>query len=168
MQPPIHEFWLKAHDEEFGLPEKENRNGWYRIALGDLIPASKKTTFPPVEGSRSFDLWNESGSIGFTDVTVRNERIPKIDAVPYVDHEYLSEHLEEARVLVLSVIGIEPQYRQLRYARLLYEQTERVAKEWGLHIIVADNIQNPRLPKILSERLGYTLYYRGMQAIKRL
>lgn len=109
-QPEFHEFWLKMYpDSPDGDPNE--RLDCYRVALGELIEARNRQTYRPPDGSHSPDFWNKSGSVGFTDITVRDELIPKEGAIPYPnpyqsfssDHVYLPEQCETARALVILV-----------------------------------------------------------------
>src|SRR3989344_3617683 len=137
-----HEFWIKKYPDEYQDPET---TGFYRVALGELIDASQRQTYGPPEGSHSPDFWNKSGSIGFMDVTVRKEFVPKVDAKPYSEdrHDYLMRDCEEKEVLVIATVGIEPEHRGKGFARLLKQRAEEIASEWGLDTIVADMIENP-------------------------
>lgn len=145
----------------------------YRVALGELMDAKDRETYRPRDGSKSPDFWNKSGSVGFMDITVRNEFVPKVDAEPfpnpdqnpYFDHIYTD--CETTRALVILTVGIEPQYRGNGYARLLKQRAEEIAFEWGLQAIVACMIENP-IMKALNTKMGYTLYERGSYAVKRL
>lgn len=169
--PEMHEFWLKDY------PTRGENKKWYRLALGELIPAEQRKIFPV--GWKDPNYGNYTGSIGFMDVVIREEYIPKEGAVPlfvwtppgydpelYADCAWKDR--EQVRVLVLSVIGIEPQYQgNLSYLRAFKQRAEKLTEEWGLDILVADAIQNVPLRKALI-REGFSLYDNGFRAVKRL
>ena len=165
MQPPRQEFWLKAGREEYGWDPAKTLP-IYRVALGELIDATQRETFPPPKGSHVPDFWNKSGSIGFMDLTVKDELVPKDDATPYKDQEYLNADCENVRALVISKIGIETGYQRRGYARLLKQRAEEIATEWGLEVIVSEQIDNP-IMREFNIRLGYTLFDR-VKAVKRI
>lgn len=165
-QPQRHEFWLP--DLILG-----DRDKIYRIALGKLINASERETFKP--GGKDFNFSTKSGSIGFIDVVIRQERIPKEDALPYpnpngirsLEHVYSASDYETKKTIVILTIGIEPHHRKKGFARLLKQRVEEIALTWGLDTIVADQIENPVM-KELNIKLGYTLFDNGRKAVKRL
>src|SRR3989344_3549146 len=171
-QPQMHEFWLKKYPDSPDNDPTET-TGIYRIALGELIHAKDRLTYPPREGSPSEDHWNQSGSIGFLDIAVREESVPKESATPYpnpsrissLEHQYTD--FERRRALVSLVVGIEPPFRRRGYATLLKQRGEEIAQEWGMDTIVISMIENP-ITRALNTKLGYTLYEGGRYAVKRL
>ena len=164
---PIHRFWLRNY------PIRGQNRTYYRIALGELIPAEQRKTFPV--GWKDPNYGNNSGSIGFLDVTVREEGIPKKGALPLsargenlLEHRYSFNDYERVKVMVLSAIGIEPLYQgNLRNLIIFEQQAEKLAAKLGLEILVADLIENISLRRILV-RQGFTLYDAGVRAVKRL
>ncbi|MBI3027068.1 hypothetical protein HYY70_03055 [Candidatus Woesearchaeota archaeon] len=90
----VHEFWLKAGREGYGWNPKKTLP-IYRVALGELIDATKRSMFLPPPNSHDPDFWNKSGSIGFMDLTVKTREVPKEgaqpipnpDQNPYWEHE---------------------------------------------------------------------------------
>lgn len=169
MQIQKHEFWLKKFPDKFGVAPIENRTNIYRVALGELMDASQREVYRPnknSEGLAALDFWNKSGSIGFMDLTIRDEFVPKECAIPYKDQEYLDADCENVRALIISRIGIEPQYQRMGHARLLKQRAEEIAAEWGLDAIVSEQIDNP-IMREFNKRLGYTLYD-AVKAVKRI
>ena len=169
MSVPIHEFWLKNFSDKFQIPYDKNKSNIYRVALGDLIDATERKVYPPnrdSEGTSALDLWNKSGSIGFMDLTIRKEFVPKEGTKPYKRQEYLDADCENVNALIISKIGIEPEYTRKGYARLLKQRAEEIAREWGLVAIVSDQIDNPVM-RDFNARLGYTLYD-PLKAVKRI
>lgn len=170
----FHEFWLKAGREEHGWNPKETLP-IYRVALGELIDATQRKTYPPVEGSKDPNFWNKSGSIGFMDLRVKTQLVPRDGARPYpnpsqnpfLEHEFLMEDYEERETLTIEVMGVEPENRGQSYARFLKKRAEEIALEWGLDIIVAEMIDNRKIRNI-ARRYGFQLYDGGSNAVKRL
>ncbi|MBI2656860.1 GNAT family N-acetyltransferase [Candidatus Woesearchaeota archaeon] len=156
---PGHEFWLKDY------PTRGKNQSVYRVALGELIEATERKTFPP--GWKSPDHGNKSGSIGFMDLTIREQFVPKEGASPYRNHEYLMRDCERVRTLTILTIGIEQKYWGKGYARLLKQRAEEITREWGLDTIVADMIENP-IMRDFNVRRGYQLYDGTLRAVKRL
>ncbi len=167
--PEMHEFWLRDY------PTRGENKKWYRLALGELIPAEQRKTFRVNWGDPNYG--NFTGSVGFMDVAIREESIPKEGAVPLLRSHYGEPELypwihwndtEPVNALTLLVIGIEPQYQgNLSYLRAFQQRAETLAKEWGLDVLVADTIQNVPLRKVLI-RQGFILYDNGLRAVKRL
>ncbi len=168
---PVHEFYLQKFSDDFCRRlDYENENlEIYRVALGDLIPARERETYPPSYGSKSPDLWNPSGSVGFMDLKIDKKRVPKIGAHPLANFDYLyaSTDCEVVTALIIQTIGIEPAYRRMGYGTFLKRRAEEIALKWGLDILVADTVENPIMRR-LNEALGYILYDEGMYAVKRL
>lgn len=173
IQPQRHEFWLRKYSERYeGIDETLPV---YRVALGELIDASQRKTFDPSGGLDSLsvppnaDLWNKSGAVGFMDIKVERQIVPKEGAVPYpgVEHEYLMQDCEEKETLVITRVGIEPEYQKKGYARLLAQRAAEIASEWRLDTIVADMIENP-VVKDWATRLGGVLYDGGSRAVIRI
>lgn len=163
----IHEFWL----EDYPVPGKNDE--FYRVALGELINAVDRLTYKASWGP---DCHTQSGSVGFMDLTIRDQKVPKQGAVPYPnpDHNFYMQHqypwgeYEVKKALTILCIGIEPHHRgKIDNVRVLYQRAEQLALEWGLDIIVAEMIESRGVRKILP-RLGYTLFDRGVNAVKRL
>lgn len=161
LEIPVHEFYLK--DSKV-----------YRVALGDLIPAAERTTFRPR------DEWNperrnQTGSIGFMDVIIDDQQVPKIGTKPFPNptrkrHSsgiYAGEDYETIRALIINDIAIEHDYRKQGYATLLKQRAEELAREWGLEAVVSPFLWSPRMRRI-SRKLGYTLYEGERKAVKRL
>lgn len=69
--------------------------------------------------------------------------------------------------LTIRAIGIEPGHEQKGYARMLKERAEEIAMEWGMDVIVSDNIFNP-IMRGMNERMGYQMFAQGSMAVKRL
>lgn len=155
----MHEFWLQD------FPRQGDNHEVYRVALGGLMPATERVTFKP--GEKSPDLHNQSGSIGFMDVAVRNQYVPKEGAkpVPNFGDQYTDN--EVIRALTILDIAIEPPFRERGYARLLQQRAEELALEWELNTVVSEMLLNP-IMRGLTYRLGYMLYDGGMKAVKRL
>lgn len=159
-----HEFWLPYPDD----PRKSS--GVYRVALGNLIAATQRVTFTPPEGDPA--CYDNSGSIGFMDVNIGDEFVPKVGArrLPrrssFADL-YAEEDCEFVRALVINDIAIEPPYRRQGYATYLKMRAEELAREWGLKIVVSPFLQSP-FTKRVSKRMGYRFYGNGNQAVKRL
>lgn len=167
-QPPRHEFWLMKHP----LDSDENeRSKIYRVALGDLIDARDRQTFPPPKRSYDINLWNKSGSIGYMDLKVGVESVPKKGAKPYRGNQYSYSDCENMKVLMIWEMGIEPPYRgHLAYLGIFHQRATEIAREWDLDTIVLKMIQNPKLEQVVP-RVGYTLYEDdggGSSAVKRL
>lgn len=162
-----HEFWLPDLDD----PRKSS--GVYRVTLGELIDATQRKTFTPHEGNP--ECRNKSGSIGFMNVKIEDELVPKVGAKPfpnpsrrsYLAGLYDGEDYEFIRALVINDIAIEPPYRKQGYATHLKKRAEELAREWGLTAVVSPYLQSPRMRRI-SKKLGYTLYDRENKAVKRL
>lgn len=160
------EFWY--------YPFQGKSNEVYRVALGELIDATDRETFRP-DAMMGRDRHTKSGSIGFMDVVVRDQFVPREGArpmpnphrSPYLRFQYASQDCEIVRALTIFDIGIEPQYRRQGYATLLKKRAEELAVEWGLEVVVSETINNPII-RGLNRKLGYTLYDRGMKAVKRL
>lgn len=173
-QPKCHEFWLKKYPDSLDGNPSEQLN-IYRVALGELVEARGRQTFCPPEGSHSPDFCNKSGSLGFMDITVRDETVPKEGATPYpnpnqnpyLEYEYPWDECEIRKALVVLTVGIEPDHRRNGFARLLKQKAEEIAYAWGLDTIVANMIESP-IMRELNTKLGYILYDRGMSAVKRL
>lgn len=142
----LHQFWLS---------DSSGKNtGIYRVAIGDLIKASERETITPAE--MDFRYHTLSGSIGFVDVTIREEHIPEGD------------HGEcKIKSLVVLDLGIEPKYKGRGYARVLERRIEELAEDWGLDTVVGEMIENKALRRVLQRR-GYVLYNNGLNAVKRL
>lgn len=161
LEVPVHEFYLR--DSKV-----------YRVALGDLIPAAKRKTFRPL------DPWNperrnQTGSIGFMDVKVEDQLVPKVGAKPRPNPSrrmhsaglYSLDDCEYTKALVINDIAIEPTHRKQGYATRLKQRAEELAREWELEAVVSPYLQSARMKRI-SKRLGYILYDGGRKAIKRL
>lgn len=155
MEVEVHEFWMK------GYPRRWDDNVVYRVALGELIDAPERKTYKPQEDSNSGEWGNKTGSIGFMDVMVKEELVPK-EGMDDFDCDY-----ENVRALTILTVGIEPEHMQKGYARFLKKRAEEIAKEWNLYIVVSDMIENP-IMRDFDARLGYQLYNDGFCAIKRL
>lgn len=155
------------------FPRQGDNHTVYRVCLGDIIPATERVTFTP--GEKSPDLRNNTGSIGYMDVVIKEQSVPKIDAKPmpnprrsrYLVYEYAASEFEIVQALTIYDIAIEPPFRRKDYSRLLQEKAEELALEWGLNIVVSEQILNPIMRR-LSYRMGYTLYGNGKQGVKRL
>jgi len=168
-----HEFWLKKYPEKYnyGTPFSEETLPIYRVALGELIDATQRKTYP-LDLLSSLDnpnFWNKSGSIGFMDLTKRKHSIPIEGARQFLDMEYdfLAVHCEEVETLTIAMIGIEEAHRRKGHARFLKKRAEEIASEWGLDFIVAEMIQND-IMRAYNARLGYQLFDNGSTAVKRL
>lgn len=174
-QPKCHEFWLRKYPDSPDDDPNE-RLDTYRVALGELIEARERQTYRPPDGSHSPDFWNKSGSIGFMNIAVRNELVPKEGATPYpnpnqsphLEHVYPHDQCETTSALVVLVIGVEPPYRgDICYVTTLYKRVEELALEWRLNTIVVSQIENRGVKRILP-KIGYALYNNGQNAVKRL
>ena len=146
---------------EFWYPSASGDHSVYRVALGDLIPSFQRKTFPLPKDHNSAEFNNQSGSIGFMDLRVREEFIPKKGARVGDYRNY-----EQREVLVLSEIGIEPRYRDGIHALMMYERAEEVAREWGLDTIVLDTVENKALRRWLNNHLDFQ--FDDLMGIKRL
>jgi hypothetical protein len=71
----MHEFWLPDY------PISCRSRDVYRVILGDVIRATDRKTFKP--GWKGPDIHTDSGSIGFMDLTAREQLVPKENALPY-------------------------------------------------------------------------------------
>lgn len=163
---PIHEFWLASSLD----PNKLTQT--YRVSLGELIPERMRKTYRISSYDRPY---NQSGSIGFMDLTIREHLVPKEGVSPIpasIENDvfrphFLAKDYEIIQALTILVIGIESSYRRRGYARFLVERAEDLAMEWGLGKVVADSIQNDHMRKF-HYRNGYTLYHGGSFAVIRL
>ena len=167
----MHEFWL----EDYPVPGRYHE--FYRLALGELIDATERQTFKP--GWKHPDLHTKSGSIGFMDLAVREQSIPKERAIPYpnpnnspyLEHVFASSEYERRKALTILVVGIEPAHRGVGRVKPLlstfYQRVEELAVDWELDTIVIEMIQSHGVRKTLP-KVGFTLYDRGNNAVKRL
>ncbi|MBI2107021.1 hypothetical protein HYT57_03480 [Candidatus Woesearchaeota archaeon] len=169
----VHEFWLKKHSEDSGFSPEENRCDTYRVALGELIDSTQRKILPP---KRSYseapnpDRWNKSGSIGFMDLRVIPQTIPKENANPLSGCDFKERDYEEKKVII-DLVGIEPRHNSLGYLRFLKNRAEEIALEWGLEAVVFVITENLKLRDLMRNhgtRLGYTSYAHGYRAVKRL
>lgn len=172
-QPKKHEFWLKMYPDSPDNYRPES-TGRFRIALGELIEARDRKTFPPMpDGPSNPDLWNKSGQIGFLGLTIANKSVPKADALPVANPsgtpilQYLYTDHEKRRVVEVLDVGIEPEYRRKGYGTLLMQRVEEIALEHGIDTIVTSEIQSGPM-RDLNIKLGYTLFDGGRFAVKRL
>ena len=166
----INEFWLKRHSEEYSWPPEENKTGTYRVALGELIDATQRKTYPPRPSyaeAPNPDCWNKSGSIGFMDLSVKSHLVPIEYARPLLSSAYATDDYEEKEALTIDIIGIEPEHQGKGHARFLKRRAEEIALEWNLDTIVSILIENS-IMRDYNVRLGYALYDGGKKAVKRL
>lgn len=134
-----HEFYLKDLNSD-GKPI-------YRVALGNLINAKERKTFPPI--FRDQEVNDKSGSIGFMDVTIDKHPLPL---------ETDSDMYELTKALTILTIGIEPDYRGNGYAKMLQERAEELAIDWGLDVVLIEIITSGKIWK-LTEKMGYHIVY---------
>ena len=162
-EPIRREFWLQKYRRGYGFNEDLPI---YRVALGNLIDATARETFPvgypmSLPPQLAHELWSKSGSIGFMDVTNKEVSIPKEDAIPQsspvYEDIYDPHNCERRRALVIQKIGIELEYQERGYARLLVQRAADLARGWGIDTIVFEQIQNKKVRRWVT-RLGGTLY----------
>src|SRR3989344_6554604 len=163
----VHEFWLNKYSKV--CFKSDETLPIYGVALGSLINATDRKTYPPIPYSSSPDFWNKSGSIGFMDLKVYDVIVPIDGARPLrgVKFEFLPTDYEEKKALVIEMIGIEPDHMRKGYTRFLKWMAEEIAVEWGLDTVGSILIRNS-LMKDFNVRLGYQLFNRGSRAVKRL
>jgi len=155
----VHEFYLKS---EYGMEENKRITRIYRVALGQLIEARERETFNTTKNPRHYDNWNQSGSIGYMDVEVSEQKIPKEGH----EKDYPLD-CEKRLSLEIRDIAIEPQYRRKGYAKFLKQKAEELALKWGLDVIVSPWVTNPII-KELNVKLGYKMYDKERKFVKRL
>ncbi len=135
----------------------------HRVALGELKESKHRSALTP--GCLSYDWNSQSGSIGFMDVVKRKRYVPSNTQEPY---SLLNQELSD--VLAIFAIGIEEPHKFKGHGKYLLSYAEEIARQRGLHGLVADTIQQPSEqsdPRGLSstvsvrnmlQHAGYALY----------
>lgn len=105
-----------------------------RIIVGEKIPETRRTTWPPL--ASSFDNW-PSGSIGFLD--------------------FSEEIFENSRILEVRLIGIKPSFRGRGFATKLIQEVEKIARERNITRLITSGISiENKAMLLLIEKLGYS------------
>lgn len=134
--------------------ESEFQHGYFgtvkRIFLGDPIPTKERETFSVNDNTLS-------GSIGFLDYQIRFQEIPKNDG------------LVNTEVLMIHIVGIEPNYKRKNYGEKLVSRAEEIARNNHIDYVTGGILVNQQSQDFMSS-LGYELYNysKSVYCVKKL